>query len=63
MANCMTVSFKLAPEYYALVKAMAQGTGTTVSEFLRDSVLEALNLEGEMERLASLFTDGCEEEA
>ena len=62
MSNCMTVSFKLAPEYYVLVKAMAQAAGATVSEYLRDTVLEALNLEHEMDRLASLFTDGYDDE-
>ena len=63
MSNVTTVSLKLAPEHYAVVKAMAQGQGVSVSEFLRETLQEALDLERQMERLASLFAEGpaCED--
>ena len=63
MSNIVTVSLKLAPEHYAVVKAMAQGERVSVSEFLRDTILQALDLERQMDRLASLFSDGLDPEA
>ena len=44
MANVATVSFKLSPEGYAVLKAMAAGEGRSVSEFVRTTVTEALEL-------------------
>ena len=63
MSNITTVSLKMAPEHYAVVKAMAQGQGVSVSEFLRETLQDALDLERQMERLASLFADGFNKEA
>jgi predicted DNA-binding protein len=56
MANVATVSFKLSPEGYAVLKAMAAGEGRSVSEFVRATVTEALELEREVERLVEFFT-------
>ena len=63
MSNVSTVSLKMAPEHYVVVKAMAQGQGVSVSEFLRETLQDALDLERQMERLASLFADGFDQEA
>ena len=59
MSNVTTVSLKLAPEHYAVVKAMAQGQGVSVSEFLRETLQDALDLERQLERLADFFGDKC----
>ena len=63
MSNVTTVSLKMAPEHYVVVKATAQGQGVSVSEFLRETLQDALDLERQMERLASLFADGFDQEA
>ena len=55
MSYGATISFKIAPDYYAVVKAMAAGQGKSVSEFVRETVEGALELEREAERLAALF--------
>ena len=57
MSNVTTVSLKMAPEHYAVIKAMALGQGLSVSEFLRDTLQEALDLDRQMERLASMFAE------
>ena len=56
MSNVMTVSLKMAPEHYTVVKAMALSQGLTVSAFLRETIQEALDLDRQMERLASVFS-------
>ena len=57
MTYAATISFKIAPDYYAVVKAMAAGQRKSVSEFVRETVEQALELEQEAERLAALFAD------
>ena len=57
MANTATVSFKLPPEYYTVVKAMAAAESRSVSTFLRELVEEVLELDREMERLAALYAE------
>ena len=57
MANTATVSFKLAPERYALVQAMAQGKGKSLSEFVRETVEGALDLDRQLDLLAALFAE------
>ena len=57
MGKTATVSFKMAPERYALVQAMAQGQGLSLSEFVRQTVEGALELERQLERLAALFAE------
>jgi hypothetical protein len=51
-----TVSLKMAPEHHTVVKAMALGQGMTVSGFLREMIQKALDLDRQMERLASVFS-------
>ena len=60
MSNVATVSFKIAPDRYAVLKAMAAGEGLSVSQFVRETVEQALELERQMERLAALFAGGEE---
>lgn len=55
MANVATVSFKLSPERYAVLKAMAMAEAASVSAFVRELVVEVLELDSEMERLAALY--------
>ena len=55
MSNVATVSFKIAPDRYAVLKAMAAGEGLSVSEFVRRTVEGALDLERQVERLAAVF--------
>ena len=52
-----TISFKLAPDYYAVVKAMAAGRGKSVSQFVRETLEEALDLEAQAERLTAVFSE------
>ena len=62
MGKTATISFKMAPERYALVQAMAQGQGVSLSEFVRETVEGALELERQLDLLAALFA-GREGEA
>jgi hypothetical protein len=55
VANTSTVSLKLAPECYAVVRAMAMGQGLSVSEFLRLTLADALDMERQVERMNALF--------
>ena len=57
MGKTATVSFKMAPERYALVQAMAKGQGVSLSEFVRETVEVALELERQLDLLAALFAD------
>ena len=61
MSNVATVSFKIAPDRYAILKAMAQGEGLSVSQFVRETVERALELERQVERLSALFGPGSSE--
>ena len=55
MSNVATVSFKVAPEHYAVLKALAEGEGITISQLVRRTVEGTLELERKVERLAALF--------
>jgi predicted DNA-binding protein len=55
MSNTAIVSFKVAPEQYTVLKAMAASKGKSLSELVRETVEEALDLEAQMERVALLF--------
>ena len=55
MSNVATVSFKIAPDRYAILKALAASEGVSISEFVRRTVEEALDLEGQVERLADFL--------
>ena len=57
MGKTATVSFKLAPERYALVQAMAKGQGVSLSEFVRETVEGALELDRQLDRLAAMFAE------
>lgn len=45
MSNVATVSFKLAPERFTALRAMAESRGLTLSEFVRETVVEVLDLD------------------
>ena len=62
MSNVATVSFKMRPEYYAVVKAMAESQGLSLSEFVRDTVERALELDVQARRLQALFARLAAEE-
>ena len=55
MSNVATVSFKVAPEHYAVLKALAEGEGITISQLVRQTVQSELDLDRKVERLAALF--------
>ncbi len=55
MSNVATVSFKIAPDRYAILKALATSQGLTVSQFLRQTVEDALDLEQQVERLVDFL--------
>jgi len=57
MSNVATVSFKLAAEHYAILRAMASGQGKSMSEFLRETVVQALELDEQTQRLAALYSE------
>jgi len=46
MSNSVTVSFKLPPDHYAVLVALTRIDGSTVSEFVRDTITGHLNLDG-----------------
>ena len=62
MSNVATVSFKIAPDRYAILKAMAAGEGLSVSQFVRETVDRALDLDRQVERLSTLFAPESLEE-
>ena len=45
MSNTALVSFKLAPDRYAVLKALAEGQGKSMSEMVRETVEYALDLD------------------
>ena len=62
MSNVATVSFKIAPDRYAILKAMAASQDLSISQFVRETVERALDLDQQVERLATLFApEGPEE--
>jgi hypothetical protein len=56
-SNTATVSFKLTPEYYALLRAMAGAQGKTVSMYVREVLCEALDMKGQVDRLTAMYAD------
>ena len=57
MSNVATVSFKLAPERFTVLRAMAESRGLTLSEFVRETVVEVLDLD-EQARIMQSFYQG-----
>ena len=55
MPNTATVSFKLPPDRYAVLKALADGRGKTLSELVRETVEWALELERRARLLKEFF--------
>ena len=62
MANTATVSFKLPPDRCAVLKALAEGQGKSLSELVRQTVEWALDLE-QRARLPKEFFARDEERA
>ena len=56
MSNVATVSFTLPPDHYTVLKAMANSEKKTVSEFVRDTLTEVLDLPAQSDALASFFS-------
>lgn len=57
MSNVATVSFKLSPEQYTVLRALASSTGKSTSEFVRDIVSETLDLDRKIVQLGVFFSD------
>jgi hypothetical protein len=55
MANTVTVSFKMSPEDYVVLEALAVVGNRTVSELCRDTVANGLRLHERKGQLASFF--------
>ena len=55
MSNVATVSFKIGPEHFAVLKAMAQAQEMSVSQFVRETVERSLELDVQARRLAAFF--------
>ena len=58
MPNVATVSFKVSPEHYAVLKALAVNNGG-ISQLCRDTIVDALDLDGKAEQMAALFSGPC----
>jgi uncharacterized protein (DUF1778 family) len=59
MSNSALVSLRIAPEHYAVVKAMADSREQTLSEFVRDTLEQALDLDHQARLLAAFFADAA----
>lgn len=55
MSNIVNVSFKVSPEHYTILVAMAQNGHGSLSEFCREVIIEALDLNSKVDDLASFF--------
>lgn len=55
MNHSALVSFRVTPERYALLKALADAQGKSLSELVRDTVEEALDLEERARELQEYF--------
>jgi hypothetical protein len=55
MANSVTVSCKVDPAHYTVLQALAAGDNKPLSQFIRDTLVQALDLEHHTERLAELI--------
>jgi predicted DNA-binding protein len=60
MSNSALVSFKVAPERYAVLKAMAESREQTLSEFIRETLEQALDLDRQARLLATFFAETAE---
>ena len=58
-SNITTVTFKLTPAYYTVLHAMATAEGKGVSTFVRETIVESLDLEHQAQRLR-LMLQGME---
>ena len=61
MPNSAMISFKLEPDHYAVVKAMATSQGKSISEFVRETVESALDLDLVSRRFAAFIARAAEE--
>ncbi len=55
MNNSALVSFRLKPDRYAVLKALAEGQNESLSELVRETVEEALDLKGRARQLEEYF--------
>ena len=56
-SNIATVSFKLTPAHYTILQALAATEGKTVGGFVRETIVESLDLEDQAQRLHLLLAD------
>ena len=61
MSNTAIVSFKLPPDRYAVLKAMAEGQGRSMSEMVREAVEEALDLDRQARLMREFFRQSAQE--
>ena len=61
MSNTALVSFKLAPDRYAVLKAMAEGQGKSLSEMVRETVEYALDLDRQARLMREFFRQSAQE--
>ena len=57
MSHTATISCKVSADHYALLQAMATAQHTTLSELVRDTLVRALDLDLQRDRLIALFAD------
>lgn len=61
MSNTALVSFKLPPDRYAVLKAMAEGQGKSLSEMVRETVEYALDLDRQARLMQEFFRQSARE--
>jgi len=61
MPNTALVSFKLEPDRYAVLKAMAEGQGKSLSEMVRETVEYALDLDRQARLMEEFFRQVAQE--
>ena len=61
MSNTALVSFKLAPDRYAVLKAMAEAQDKSLSEMVRETVEWALDLERQARLMREFFKRSAQE--
>ena len=62
MANIATVSFKLSPDQYTVLKALAASVDQSVSEFVRETVTDHLELDRKVIQMG-IFLQGAVRES
>ena len=55
MSNVATIAFKIGPEHYTVIKAMAATQNMSISQFVRETVERALDLDVQARRLQDFF--------